>query len=127
MAKGYQANKEHQEAVAALGKTISKRAGFKCEWCGGKEELRPWEYTPELEPEEENLALLCAGCRRMADGEEADTNLLRSIRNALWSDVRAVSEGAARVMARSREPWIRDAIDESLIDDTIKAELLKGR
>ena len=29
MAKGYQANREHQEAINLLGKTLSKRAGFK--------------------------------------------------------------------------------------------------
>ena len=33
MAKGYQANKERKEAIAAFGKDLGKRAGFKCEWC----------------------------------------------------------------------------------------------
>ena len=50
---------------------------------------------------------------------------LRSIRNALWSDVPAIAEGAARVLARCRESWAREAIEESFIDDGIKAELLK--
>ena len=44
MAKGYQANKEHLEAINALGKTIGKRAGFRCEWCEGKVGLRPWDF-----------------------------------------------------------------------------------
>jgi len=125
VAKGYQANREHQEAIAALGKTIGKRAGFKCEWCGDKDGLRPWEYKPELEPIEDNIALLCARCRELAGGRQAELNELRSIRNALWSDVPAVAEGAARLLARCREAWARDAIEESLIGEALKAELLR--
>ena len=125
MAKGYQANKERLEAISSFGKTISKRAGFCCEWCGDKEELRLWDQKPESEPAEGTLALLCNRCRELAGGIQADLNELRSIRNALWSDVPAVAEGAARVLARCREPWVREAIEESFINEEIKAELLK--
>jgi protein PhnA len=125
MAKGYQANKERKEAIAAFGKDLGKRAGFKCEWCESKDDLRPWDYKPDQEPEIETLALLCARCRALADGSKADVNELRSIRKALWSDVPAVAEGAARVLAQCKEPWVREAIEESFIDDSLKAELLK--
>src|SRR5512139_3908536 len=99
MAKGYQANNVRQEAVSLFGKDIGKRAGFKCEWCGSKEDLRLWDYRPQREPEMETLALLCGRCRELADGRKPDLNELRSIRHALWSDVPAVAEGAARVLA----------------------------
>jgi hypothetical protein len=125
MAKGYQANKDRVEAISSFGKAISKRAGFACEWCGSKDELRTWDQRPDLEPEEDTLALLCAGCRALAEGRKADPNELRSLRNALWSNVPAVAEGVARVLAKSREPWVREAIEESFIDDAVKAELLK--
>lgn len=125
MAKGYQANRERQEQIAFLGKTLAKRAGFTCEWCGGKEELRPWDHRPEREPEESGLALLCRRCRDLADGAPADANELHSLRNALWSDIPAVAEGAGRVLVRcSKEPWVREAIEESLMDDDAKKELL---
>lgn len=124
MAKGYQANKERQEAINALGKSIGKRAGFVCEWCGEKDELLVWDYKPEKEPVPETLALLCGRCRDWADGRKATPDELRAIRNALWSDVPAVAEGAARVLARCKEPWVREAIEESLIDDAVKAELV---
>ncbi len=124
MAKGYQANKERRDALNAFGKEIGKRAGFKCEWCGGKEDLRLWDYRPEREPETGTLALLCSRCRELAAGRNADLNELRSIRNALWSDVPAVAEGAARVLAKCREPWVREAIGESFIDEDVKKELL---
>lgn len=125
MTKGYQTNREHQEAISSLGKTISKRAGFTCEWCGSKEGLRPWEYQPNAEPSSDNLALLCDGCRDLSKSAKADPNTLRSIRNALWSDIPAVAEGAARVLARCPETWARDAIDESCLDEGLKAELLQ--
>ncbi len=125
MAKGYQANKERQEELATFGKAIGKRAGFKCEWCESKEDLRVWDYRPDDEPGMDSLALLCGRCRELGDGRKANLNELRSIRNALWSDVPAVAEGAAKVLAQCREAWAREAIEESLIDDGIKAALLK--
>lgn len=125
MTKGYQANRERLDAVSAFGKTISKRAGFCCEWCGSKTDLRLWDQKPASAPEEGNLALLCDRCRELAGGAKAGLNELRSIRNALWSDLPAVAEGAARVLAGCREPWVREAIEESFIDEGVKIELLK--
>ena len=124
MAKGYQANKERLEEISGLGKAIGKRAGFKCEWCESRDDLRVWDGKPDLPPVMGTLALLCQRCREWAGGRKADPNELRSIRNALWSDVPAVAEGAARVMAGCRETWVREAIEESFIDDTVKTELL---
>lgn len=125
MAKGYHANKERLEQIALLGKSLAKRAGFACEWCGSKDDLRTWDYQPDEEPQEELLALLCGRCRDLANGRKADAHELHGIRNALWSTIPAVAEGAARILATSKEPWVREAIEESLIDDAMKAELLK--
>ena len=125
MAKGYHENKERIADLALLGKSVSKRAGFACEWCDGKDDLRLWDGRPDLPPLPETVALLCGRCRSWSDGSKATHEELRSIRNALWSDVPAVAEGAARVLARCREPWVREAIEESFIDDAIKAALLK--
>jgi hypothetical protein len=124
MAKGSQLNKEHLEAVNQFGKSIAKRAGFRCEWCGGDQGLRLWEYQPEKEPAAENLALLCDDCRNLAGAKGADPKQLRSLRNALWSDISAVAEGAAIVLARCKEPWAREAIEESFIDEALKERLL---
>ncbi len=125
MAKGHQAHKERQLDIQQLGKAIGKRAGFKCEWCEGKDDLRLWDYQPDMVPEAENLALLCQYCRALADGKQTDVNQLRSIRNALWSNVPAVAEGVAKVLAQCKEPWVREAIEESFIDDQIKGDLLR--
>lgn len=125
MAKGYQANKERLNEISIFGKEIGKRAGFKCEWCEGKDDLRVWDYRPDETPEMESLALLCQRCRGWADGRKPDQNEFHAIRNALWSDVPAVAEGAAKVLSQCKEPWAREAIEESFIDDAVKAVLLK--
>jgi protein PhnA len=125
MAKGYQANKDRLETINSFGKSVGKRAGFKCEWCEDKENLRLWDQHPDGEPNMDHLALLCGRCRDLADDKKADLNDLRSIRNALWSNVPAVAEGAAQVLAQCKEGWAREAIEESFIDDNIKAELLR--
>jgi protein PhnA len=125
MAKGYLANKERQEDIGALGKAVGKRAGFKCEWCENREDLRIRDHQPDAPPAMESLALLCMRCRDWAGGRKAAPDELRSIRNALWSDVPAIAEGAARVLAQCKEPWAREAIEESFIDEAVKAVLLK--
>lgn len=125
MSKGYQGNRERLEEISTFGKTISKRAGFACEWCGSKDDLRVWDHKPDASPAPETLALLCSQCRERAGGRKATTDELRSIRNALWSDIPAVAEGAAKVLVQCKEPWVREAIEESFIDDAVKAVLLK--
>lgn len=127
MAKGYNAHQERLAEIAALGKQLGKRAGFRCEWCDAKEDLRPWDQAPDDEVTLESLALLCCRCRELADGAAADPNELHALRNALWSDIPAVSVGVATVLARSKQPWVREAIEESLLDDATKARLLAGR
>ncbi len=124
MSRGYQANRERQELLAHFGKTVSKRAEFRCEWCEGSDDLRVWDYRPDSEPAPETLALLCQPCRELADRGRGDPRRLLSIRNALWSHIPAVAEGAARVLARSREAWVREAIEECFIPEDVKDEIL---
>ena len=124
MAKGYQGNKERLEEISSFGKAVGKRAGFKCEWCESKDDLRVWDYKPDAPPGMETLALLCQQCRSWADGRKADANELRTIRDALWSNIPAVAEGAAKVLAQCNEAWVRDAIEQSFIDDSVKEQLL---
>jgi protein PhnA len=80
-----------------------------------------------MPPDMETLALLCQRCRSWADGRKATPNELRSIRNALWSNVASIAEGAAGVLAQCKEPWARVALEESFISDDIKAELLRDK
>lgn len=125
MSKGHQAHKDRLNDIQSFGKAIGKRAGFKCEWCESKDDLRLWGSQPEQVTDMETLALLCQQCRDLAEGKKAHAHELRPIRSALWSNIPAVAEGAARVLVQCKEPWVREAIEESFIDEQVKADLLK--
>jgi len=125
MAKGYNENRERRELVASFGKSLGKRAGFACEWCGAKDDLRPWEYRPGEEPALELLALLCCRCRALAGGAPAEPAELHTLRNALWSDSEAIAGGVARVLLRSKVPWAREAIEESIYDEELKGRVFR--
>ncbi len=125
MAKGYDANREQKDLIASFGKILGKRAKFTCEWCGSKDDLRPWEYSPGEEPAPELLALLCGRCRAIAGGAPAEPGELHTLRNALWSDIEAIAGGAARLLLRSKVPWAREAIEESIYDETLREKLFK--
>lgn len=56
----------------------------------------------------------------LPSGRKADPDELRSIRNALWSDIPAVAEGAAKVLVQCNESWVQDAIEQSFMDESIK-------
>lgn len=126
MAKGYEANKERQQAIAGFGKVLAKRAGFKCEWCEGDQELRPVDLDATAEPSEATLALLCEPCRELRSSKRPDAARLRSLTGATWHSEPLVALGAARLLAASGEDWAREIIEDSLLDEETKAELLKG-
>lgn len=123
MAKGFEANKERQQAIAGFGKVLSKRAKFKCEWCEGDQDLRPVDLDPAAEPSEATLALLCADCRELKPGKKTNVNL-RALSGAIWHPEPLVALGAARVLAGSGEDWARELVEDSMLDDETKAELL---
>lgn len=125
MTKVNQAKKVRQETISVFGKSVGKRAGFQCEWCGCKEDLRLWDYKPEIMPNMETLALLCGRCHDLAKGKHAGSEELRRLRNALWNNTPSVAEGVARVLARCPENWVRSAIVDSSINDNVKNEILR--
>jgi hypothetical protein len=127
MAKGFEAHKERLAAIQGFGKQLAKRAGFVCEWCGGDDNLRPYDLAPDEEPSEETLALLCGMCRGYADGGKVDGDSVRSYEGALWHPLPHVAQGAAKVLARVKDDWAWEAIDGSGLDDAFKAELQKTR
>lgn len=123
MAKGYDQHKERLATIQGFGKALAKRASFACEWCGDKDDLRPYDLAPDQEPEEETLALLCANCRRIADGGRFEADEVRELTGAVWHPIERIAQGAARVLARVDEDWAREAIDDSGLDENFKRSL----
>jgi hypothetical protein len=116
MAKGYEANKARQEQIAAFGKELGRRAGFVCEWCGGKGDLRPQETNPAAELEAANLLFLCADCRDLYHGARRDPNQLRHMEGALWSPEPVVAQFAAEVLRRLGAAWAEETIELAGLD-----------
>ncbi|OIP66464.1 MAG: hypothetical protein AUK30_02400 [Nitrospirae bacterium CG2_30_70_394] len=116
MAKGYEANKQHQQEIAQFGKELGRRAHFTCEWCGAKAGLAPVATIPTAEPEVENLLLLCAPCRALHVGGDADPNRLRHLEGALWSSEPVVARSAAALLRRLGADWAEETIEEAGID-----------
>lgn len=127
MAKGYESNKERQEAIAGFGKILAKRAGFKCEWCEGDQGLRPVDLDSTVEPSEATLALLCESCRDLRTAKKIDPARLRALSGAIWHSEPLVALGAARILAASGADWARQLVEDSLLDEATKSELLEGK
>ncbi|RME70858.1 MAG: hypothetical protein D6776_11050 [Planctomycetota bacterium] len=116
MAKGYEAHRERLEAIARLGKPLARRAGRRCEWCeaeaGGEHgDLRPYDHVPDAEPSLDTLALLCARCRGLIEGERADPRALRFLEGAIWHEVAAVREPAVALLRTLDADWAREALE----------------
>ena len=63
MARGKEAHQAHQQAVAALGRALSRRAGNRCELCGERTSLKVVELPPAPEePDEDRALLVCERC-----------------------------------------------------------------
>lgn len=110
MAKGYDEHLERQAAIGRLGKNLARRAGRRCEWCEGKDDLRPYDHQPKQEPSEETLALLCADCRELCAGDERDPQSVRFLEGAIWSEIPAIREPALAQLRRLDAEWAREAL-----------------
>jgi len=119
MAKGYEANKERQALIASFGKELARRAGFVCEWCGGKGDLRSQE-TSDAEPVPENLLFLCGECRDLYNGAHRDPNQLRHMEGVLWSPEPVVAREAARLLRRLGATWAEETIELAGLDGEVE-------
>jgi len=116
MAKGYEANKQHQAEIQSLGKELGRRAHFACEWCGGKEGLGPVDTAPTAIPVVENLLLLCHGCRALYGGGHEEPNRLRHLEGPLWSEEPVVARTVAQLLRRLGAQWAEEIIEQQGID-----------
>lgn len=111
MVRGYDKHQERLAAVGLLGKDLARRAGRRCEWCEGQDDLRPWDAAPNDEPELDTLALFCARCRDVASGGKADPRELRFLEGAVWHECTAVSETARKTLRGLDTAWARDTLE----------------
>jgi len=111
MAKGHEKHKARLDAINFHGKDLARRAKRKCELCEEANDLRPYDTKPDDEPELDTLILLCARCRGLADGGDADSRTLRFLEGAVWNEHTHIATVARAVLARVDAQWARDTLD----------------
>jgi protein PhnA len=124
MATGRDKHQDHQAAVAALGRTLSRRARNKCELCETSASLKVVEVEPTLEePEEARAILICSDCERALNGGEAKPNTLRFLESVVWSQTLPVQLSAVRLLRKLSDEgatWATDCLDGLFLDPEIE-------
>ena len=127
MSKARDAHHARRAAVAALGKSISRRASSRCELCDGSIDLRVQEVPPVQEDPHEDAAILaCQLCREDLDGKRlGDLERLRCLETAIWSEVAPVQVAAVRLLRRValEVDWAERALDGLWLDEDMTARI----
>lgn len=116
MVRGFDKHQERQATIQRLGKTLSKNARFQCEWCDGKNELRPFDTQPKKEVSLDCLLFLCEECRVIANGGKYPIESLRNRLNGLWSERDIVKEALAVILVKSQAPWAIEAVENTYFE-----------
>ena len=120
MAKGRDKHAAHVAAVAALGRTLSRRARNRCELCDTSTSLKVIEVEPtEEEPTEERAVLVCASCESALAGRKVDSNAFRFLEGVVWSEILPVQLCAVRLLrdfATADVAWARECLDGLFLD-----------
>jgi len=129
MASRRDRHQAHLAAVAALGKTLARRAKSCCELCEASGRLSVTEVPggPE-DPSEDWALLVCERCASVATGEVARLRLrdderdtLRFLTNAMWSEVRPAQIAAVRALRGLDVPWATEALEGLWLDEAVEA------
>jgi protein PhnA len=116
MARGKEQYKQRQEAIAALGRPLSRRARSRCELCDASgTRLTPFEVAPiPEEPDPDRAVMLCDRCHDGAVGGELGGNEYRFLETTAWSELPPVQVLAIRLVRRLAEDqrcdWASDLL-----------------
>ncbi len=117
MAKGLDKHRERLEALALLGKDLTRRSGSKCELCEASHmKLQIHEVPPvPIEPELDGCIFICNTCkddveqldRKSAKGLNRDH--WRCLNTSVWSEIPAVQVMAVHILKQLDDTdWARD-------------------
>ncbi len=131
MARGLDEHKARLDAVNALGRTLVRRSGSKCELCEDSGvPLRPTEVTPVVEePEVDEALFLCDPCKAAVTGGKLSGGRWRCLESVVWSDVRPVAVTAVRLarrLADAGEAWAVDLLSGLYLDPDLEARIDQG-
>lgn len=128
MAKGFQKNKEHQEQVALLGKSLIRRAKKKCELCDARGESMAVVEVPPVPatPDPDHAIMICQACQALLDSEHPSPNQSRFLETVIWSEIPAVQVTAVRLcrkLAADGMDWARELMETVYLSPEAEAWL----
>ena len=126
MARGLERHRERQNALAAFGKDLARRARSACELCEATGvPLQPYEVPPPpAQPEFDQCAFLCETCREQLEHPaRRDADHWRCLNNSVWSQVAAVQVLAVRMLREltKRETWAEELLEQVYLEPDIEA------
>lgn len=114
MAKGLQKQKEYQQALSLLGKTLLRRSKRRCELTDETGELVIFDLNPPKgDPSLDHVIHISPQAVRWLKGEEINPHEARHLVAAVWSEYPAVSRAALDLLGRVDEPWAREAAESA--------------
>ena len=127
MSRRHNEHQQRQQAVAALGRTLSRRARSACELCEGTDGTQPMEVEPVFEsPDVQRAVLACARCRALPTAKRLSDEAasLRFLEQTVWSETLPAQLMAVRLvrqLAAADIGWARDCAEGLWLDEAVEA------
>jgi protein PhnA len=103
-----------------LDSRLRERASA-CELCGAEDGLIVHEIEPSPGPSPETAALICEDCEANLGDPNAQPARWHGLKQAAWSEHRAVQVLAYRILKRLGDRWATDLAGELYLHDETKA------
>lgn len=113
MSTRYLRHRERQEAIARLGRDLTRRSKARCELCASPgKSLQVMEVEPLPEqPDLEHSIFLCEECTNDMSRKKLDPSRWRFLESVVWSDIIPVQVTAVRLCTRLQAQGVDWAID----------------
>ncbi len=116
MAKGLTPKRARLDALAQLGKDLTRRSRAHCELCGhGQTRLGALEVAPlPGEPDMAHTIFICEPCQEAMGPKDLDRQYWRFLETAIWSDLPPVQVTAVRLsrqLSAQGEDWATSLLE----------------
>ncbi len=124
MAKGVTYKRARLDALAHLGKDLTRRSHAHCELCGhGDTRLDAVEVAPlPAEPNMEHTLFICEHCQKAMSPKGLNHQYWRFLETVIWSDMPAVQVTAVRLtrqLSAQGQDWATSLLEGLYLEPTI--------
>lgn len=128
MARGKDRHEAQVSALNALGTALNRRSKSKCELCQERSSLQVVAVPPLPDKPSIDAAIFCcAACLPLTEPQARlpDSNELRFLESAAWSEIRPVQMAAVRALRRlaPTTEWASNTLENLYLDPDIEADL----